>query len=64
MNTGGGIDKIRSWLQKRWELPQKNGYDRPPDKERMAEIASEHGITYEINWIPELVSKYHLQSPM
>lgn len=37
---------------------------RPPDRERMAEIASRYGITYEMSWIPGLVSKYHLQSPV
>jgi quercetin dioxygenase-like cupin family protein len=38
--------------------------DGPPDVEKIGEIASRYGLTYEMSWIPELVRKYNLKPPL
>ena len=35
----------------------------PPDEEQMDRIAEKYGITYQMEQIPELVTKYHLHDP-
>ncbi len=37
--------------------------DGPPDAEKIGEIASRYGLSYEVGWIPELVRKYNLNPP-
>lgn len=37
--------------------------DGPPNVEKIGEIASRYGLTYEMGWIPELVKKYNLKPP-
>ncbi len=37
--------------------------DGAPDVEKIGEIASRYGLTYEWDWIPELVKKYKLTPP-
>lgn len=37
--------------------------DGPPDAEKISEIASRYGLTYEMSWIAELVRKYGLKPP-
>jgi hypothetical protein len=37
--------------------------DGTPDVEKIGEIASRYGPTYEMDWIPELVRKYNLKPP-
>jgi quercetin dioxygenase-like cupin family protein len=35
----------------------------PPDQEQIARIAEKYGMTYQMEQIPELVTKYHLHDP-
>ena len=37
--------------------------DGTPDAEKIAEIVNRYGLTYEWDWIPELVRKYNLTPP-
>jgi uncharacterized cupin superfamily protein len=37
--------------------------ERPPDVEKVQEIASRYGLTYQMSWIAELVRKYNLKPP-
>ncbi len=33
----------------------------PPDFEKLAQLANRYGLTYDMNWVPELTAKYNLK---
>jgi quercetin dioxygenase-like cupin family protein len=37
--------------------------DGTADREKIEQLASQYGLTYEMNWIPDLVRRYHLKPP-
>ena len=45
------------------EMAEALRADGTPDIEKIGEIANRYGLTYEWDWIPELVRKYNLTPP-
>ena len=43
------------------ELAELFHGDGPPDFEKLAQIANRYGLTFDMNWIPELTAKYNLK---
>ncbi len=35
--------------------------DGPPDFEKLTQLANRYGLTFDMNWIPELTAKYNLK---
>jgi mannose-6-phosphate isomerase-like protein (cupin superfamily) len=45
------------------ELAELIGAGGPPDRSKLAALAERYGLTYHLEWIPELVARYNLKSP-
>ena len=45
------------------EMPRVLNAGGPPDLQQVASIAEKYGMTYQMEQIPELVTKYHLHDP-
>ncbi len=45
------------------EMSEMMRSDGTPDVEKIAEIANRYGLSYEMDWISELVRKYNLTPP-